>query len=102
VLAAEWGHGRPYRQTFPKLQPGRIGFLLPANTSGGKNFKGLTDALLMAQTGSFWLARRTASWTVYIGRSSFVEIAFSDWAGEHAIGRSRAASSCAREAIQGR
>jgi len=78
VIAAEWGHGR----RTGKLSNLHLGALDPATGEYvmlGKTFKGLTDAMLEAQTKAF-LAReiRRDAYTVYVRPELVVEIAFSD------------------------
>ena len=78
VLAAEWGHGR----RTGKLSNLHLGALDPATGEWvmlGKTFKGLTDAMLEAQTREL-LARevRREHGTVYVRPELVVEIAFSD------------------------
>jgi len=78
VLAAEWGHGRRTGM----LSNLHLGAHDPASGEWvmlGKTFKGLTDAMLEAQTREL-LARevRRERGTVYVRPELVVEIAFSD------------------------
>jgi DNA ligase-1 len=78
VLAAEWGHGR------------RSGFLSNLHLAArdgqsgafvmlGKTFKGMTDAMLAAQTQALLaLEMRRDRWTVYVRPELVVEVAFND------------------------
>src|SRR5262249_42255780 len=78
VLAAEWGHGR--RQGWLSnlhlgaIDPGTARFVML-----GKTFKGMTDAMLAAQTTEL-LSREVlgAESTVYVRPELVVEIAFND------------------------
>jgi DNA ligase-1 len=78
VLAAEWGHGR--RQGWLSnlhlgaFDPESGGFVML-----GKTFKGMTDQILVWQTGKLLeLEIARDAWTVYVRPELVVEVAFND------------------------